>query len=84
VLMDGMVRVVMTAVPPRWVSFLWSWLRHGCVAIWYVIRFLTRWTCLVSRIEVHEMHNLMNVQVMSGGATDKRGRREFERSVRIS
>jgi hypothetical protein len=40
--MDGMVRVVMTAVPPRWVSFLWSWLRHSCLAIRYVIRLLIR------------------------------------------
>jgi hypothetical protein len=53
VLMDGMVWVVMTAVPPRWVSFLWSWLRHGCVAIRYVICLLIRWKCLPSRIEVN-------------------------------
>lgn len=42
VLVDGMVRVVMTAVPPRWVSILWSWLRHGCLAILYVVRLLIR------------------------------------------
>lgn len=85
VLVDGMVRVVMTAVPPRWVSILWSWLRHSCLAIRYVVRLLIRLIRLKYLGSRSIMHYLMKCPSDEWWCSGQRGRRESKRSaIRIS